>query len=92
MELYDSRVLAAMKVLELNGVLTEDVVRKAYRTAAKKWHPDKFVNSSEESIKAEEMMRKVNSARIVLMAELVTKSRGSRYLKHKSIFEFELNN
>ena len=41
-------------------------IRKAYKKAALKWHPDKNSQSEEQKVKAEKMFKDVNEAMNVL--------------------------
>lgn len=62
----------AYKILEIEKTATEDQVKKAYRTMAKKYHPDR-VNTENEAIKrgAEEKFKEVQKA-----YETIQKERG----------------
>ncbi|UJH68888.1 TerB family tellurite resistance protein [Allomuricauda sp. SCSIO 65647] len=53
----------AYKILEIEKTATDDEVKKAYRTMAKKYHPDR-VNTQDEAIKkgAEEKFKEVQKA------------------------------
>ncbi len=53
----------AYKILEIEKTATDDQVKKAYRTMAKKYHPDR-VNTKDEAIKkgAEEKFKEVQKA------------------------------
>ncbi len=53
----------AYKILEIDKTATDDEVKKAYRTMAKKYHPDR-VNTENEAIKkgAEEKFKEVQKA------------------------------
>jgi DnaJ like chaperone protein len=53
----------AYKILEIDKTATEDEIKKAYRTMAKKYHPDR-VNTENEAIKkgAEEKFKEVQKA------------------------------
>ncbi|SFZ89927.1 DnaJ like chaperone protein [Flaviramulus basaltis] len=53
----------AYKVLEIDKNATDDEVKKAYRTMAKKYHPDKVIHLGKEHQKgAEEKFRQVQAA------------------------------
>ncbi|MFP2997887.1 TerB family tellurite resistance protein [Spongiivirga sp. MCCC 1A20706] len=53
----------AYKILEIEKSATDDEVKKAFRTMAKKYHPDKVQHLGEEHMKgAEEKFRKVKQA------------------------------
>lgn len=62
----------AYKILEIDKNVTDDEVKKAYRTMAKKYHPDR-VNTENEAIKkgAEEKFKEVQRA-----YEEIQKERG----------------
>lgn len=62
----------AYKILEIEKTATDDQVKKAYRTMAKKYHPDR-VNTENEAIKkgAEEKFKRVQKA-----YETIQKERG----------------
>jgi DnaJ like chaperone protein len=53
----------AYKILEIDKNVSDDEVKKAYRTMAKKYHPDR-VNTENEAIKkgAEEKFKEVQKA------------------------------
>jgi DnaJ like chaperone protein len=53
----------AYKILEIQKTATDDEVKKAYRTMAKKYHPDKVITEN-EAIKrgAEEKFKQVQKA------------------------------
>ena len=53
----------AYKILEIDKTATDDEIKKAYRTMAKKYHPDR-VNTQDEAIKkgAEEKFKEVQRA------------------------------
>ena len=60
----------AYKILEIAKTATDDEVKKAYRTMAKKYHPDR-VNTQDEAIKrgAEEKFKEVQKAYETVQAE-----------------------
>lgn len=62
----------AYKILEIERTASEDQIKKAYRTMAKKYHPDR-VNTENEAIKrgAEEKFKEVQKA-----YETIQKERG----------------
>lgn len=63
---------SAYKILEIQKTASDDAVKKAYRTMAKKYHPD-LVNTEDEAIKkgAEEKFKEVQKA-----YETIQKERG----------------
>lgn len=63
---------SAYKILEIDRSATKDEVKKAFRTMAKKYHPDKLMDMDEAYRKgAEEKFRKVQEA-----YETIQKERG----------------
>ena len=63
---------SAYKILEISKTATDDEVKKAFRTMAKKYHPDKLMEMDEAYRKgAEEKFRKVQEA-----YETIQKERG----------------
>ncbi|NNM18274.1 MAG: molecular chaperone DjiA [Croceitalea sp.] len=60
----------AYKILEIARTATDDEVKKAYRTMAKKYHPDKVITENEAIIKgAEEKFKEVQKAYEVIQQE-----------------------
>ncbi|MEX0315801.1 MAG: DnaJ domain-containing protein, partial [Allomuricauda sp.] len=60
------------KILEIKKTATDDEVKKAYRTMAKKYHPDRVVTENEAIKKgAEEKFKEVQKA-----YEIIQKERG----------------
>lgn len=54
---------SAYKILEIDKTATNDDIKKAYRTMAKKYHPDKVIHLGEEHQKgAEEKFKQVQDA------------------------------
>ncbi|MFV0565613.1 MAG: DnaJ domain-containing protein [Flavobacteriaceae bacterium] len=54
---------SAYKILEIEKTATNDEIKKAYRTMAKKYHPDKVIHLGKEHQKgAEEKFRQVQAA------------------------------
>ena len=45
---------------------TDAQIKKAYKKAALKWHPDKNSQNEEQKIKAEKMFKEVNEAMAIL--------------------------
>jgi DnaJ like chaperone protein len=63
MAMFVESTEAAYKILEITKDATDDEVKKAYRTMAKKYHPDKVAYLGEDVKKAaNEKFRKVNDA------------------------------
>jgi DnaJ like chaperone protein len=62
----------AYKILEIDKTATADEIKKAYRTMAKKYHPDKVIHLGKEHQKgAEEKFKQVQGA-----YEQIQKERG----------------
>ncbi|MCK0155815.1 TerB family tellurite resistance protein [Cellulophaga sp. F20128] len=58
------------KILEIDKTATDDEVKKAYRTMAKKYHPDKVITQNEAIKKgAEEKFKEVQKAYETIQAE-----------------------
>jgi DnaJ like chaperone protein len=70
MAMFIKSVDNAYKILEIARTATDDEVKKAYRTMAKKYHPDR-VNTKNEAIKkgAEEKFKQVQKAYEQIQAE-----------------------
>lgn len=59
-------------ILGVNKNITKDELKKVYYKLVKKYHPDKFENSSkEEKEKAENMMKEINEAYKYLMKNFI---------------------
>ena len=54
------------RILGVKENATYDQIKKAYRRAALRWHPDKNTDSEEQKREAEKMFRDVNEANSVL--------------------------
>lgn len=55
------------EILDIAKNATDEEIKKAYRKLAAKWHPDRWVNSSDEEKKtAEEKIKEINEAYSVL--------------------------
>ena len=52
----------ALQILRLNPNATRKEAKKAFRSLAKIWHPDRFAADSEEGKMAEARMKKINGA------------------------------
>ena len=70
MAMFIKSVDNSYKILEIEKTATDDEVKKAYRTMAKKYHPDR-VNTENEAIKkgAEEKFKQVQKAYEAIQAE-----------------------
>lgn len=55
------------KILSVDKGAGDAMIKKAYKKAALKWHPDKNSHSEEAKAKAEKMFREVNEAQEVLL-------------------------
>lgn len=70
--------IKSLEVLELEENFTEDELKKAYRKACKKWHPDNYANESPSKIKyANDKMAEINAAYEFLIRHKVAVSYGS---------------
>ncbi|WP_017295131.1 J domain-containing protein [Geminocystis herdmanii] len=56
-------------ILELSPNATKDDIKKAYRTLAKKWHPDNFIDNLREQNLATEKFININEAYNILIQE-----------------------
>lgn len=56
-------------MLELSPNATKDDIKKAYRTLAKKWHPDNFIDNLSEQNLATEKFININEAYNILIQE-----------------------
>jgi curved DNA-binding protein CbpA len=54
------------KILDVPKTATEADIKKAYKKAALKWHPDKNSQTEEDRVKAEKMFKDINEANAVL--------------------------
>ena len=54
------------RVLGLDTTATLEEVKQAYRSLAKKWHPDRFVNQPELLEKARQEIQKINQAYAII--------------------------
>lgn len=54
------------KILDIQKAATETEIKKAYKKAALKWHPDKNSQTEEDRLKAEKMFKDINEANAVL--------------------------
>ena len=60
----------AYKILEIEPSATDQEVKKAYRTMAKKYHPDKVISENEAIKKgAEEKFKEVQKAYEIIQQE-----------------------
>lgn len=67
MELKKSLRKDYYKLLEVQKGATDDEIKKAYRKAALKWHPDKHSNSNEEArAHAEKMFKDIGEGYAIL--------------------------
>lgn len=64
------------QVLGIPRCATDDEVKKAYRTLARKYHPDNFVGSSNAS-RSEEIMKEINEAYDAIQRERQGKESGT---------------
>ena len=59
------------EILEVSETASKEIIEKAYKTLAKKYHPDLQETADKE--KAEEMMKKINEAYDTLNDEVKRK-------------------
>ncbi len=60
------KVVRAYNILGLSTSASVAEVKQAYRTLVKKWHPDLFVNKSQQQKQAQEKMHLINEAYTIL--------------------------
>jgi len=74
------KLVDAFKILNLSDSCTEEEVKKNYKKLVKKYHPDTYVNKSEEEKQfAEETTKKINEAKEMII----------NYLKNQTKFNDE---
>lgn len=66
------------EVLGVSPDADEETIKKAYRTLAKKYHPDKYVNTPMAET-ASEKMKEINEAYDILTNQSSTSNAGSSY-------------
>ena len=66
------------KVLGVDRSASEDEIKKAYRTLAKKYHPDNYTNTPFADM-AEEKMKQINEA-----YDTIQKERANGYSSHSA--------
>jgi DnaJ homolog subfamily C member 7 len=67
LELKKSKRKDYYKLLEITNTANDDEIKKAYRKAALKWHPDKHQNDDEEGkIHADKMFKDIGEAYEIL--------------------------
>ena len=74
----------ALKIFNLSENFTENELKKAYRTLAKKYHPDNFSKNSFEQKQAQEKMKEINEAK-----DLLDKSLKNNSSNEQSYFDLE---
>ncbi|MGI0481395.1 DnaJ domain-containing protein [Geminocystis sp. CENA526] len=57
------------QILGLNTNATEEEVKKAYRSLAKKWHPDRYINQPEKLAEAEDKFKEISEAYSCIIGE-----------------------
>lgn len=84
-------------ILELSPNATKDEIKKAYRTLAKKWHPDNFIDNLSEQNLASEKFININEAYNILIQEIQHLSSENQSQKIKinrekdtSIYQYRL--
>lgn len=78
------------KVLGVTPSATDEEIKKAYRDLAKKYHPDKYVNTPFSDM-ASEKMKEINEAYDQILSERKSaKSQGQNYTRyHENRSRFE---
>jgi len=69
-------------ILEISANATEAEIKKAYRTLALKWHPDKNPNNLKE---AEKRFKEISEAYEVLSDSKIKQNFCCSFFKHKFI-------
>ena len=78
----------ALKILGIDGLLTEAVLKSAFRLCVKRLHPDVQSNVGESyKVNDSEELQRVFEANECLREYLNNKRKG--YLIHRSLFKFE---
>lgn len=54
------------KILGLETTATPEEIKKAYRSLAKQWHPDRFIDRPQMLAKAQQEIKKINQAYAIL--------------------------
>jgi DnaJ family protein C protein 7 len=66
LELKKSKRKDYYKILELTKSCTDDEIKKGYKKAALKWHPDKNSSTEETKTEAEKIFKDIGEAYSVL--------------------------
>ena len=69
------------KILDIPETATDEEVKSAYRKLAKKYHPDKYVDSPLKDV-ADEKMKEINEAYEILSDENKRKSYNKIYQEY----------
>jgi hypothetical protein len=64
----------SLRILELEGPVPEDELKRAYRDLVKVWHPDRFEHDEKLRQLAEKKLREINGAYEILLANLFAES------------------
>lgn len=59
----------AYRILEVRPTASDEEVKAAYRDLTKVWHPDRFANDTPMQRKAEEKLKQINEALLVVQSE-----------------------
>lgn len=62
-------MLKYYQILGLNNNATEEEIKKAYRTLAKKWHPDRYINEPEKLAEAEDKFKEISEAYSIIIVQ-----------------------
>ena len=76
-------------ILEVSEKASKEVIEKAYRVLAKKYHPD--LQTTENKVVAEKKMKEINEAYSILSDEYKRKEYDESLLKERQIKEQENN-
>ena len=71
------------EILEVSNKASKEIIEKAYKVLAKKYHPDLY--SGEEKKKAEEKLKEINIAYKILSDELLRDQYDNELNKEKKV-------
>ncbi|BAQ64936.1 DnaJ domain-containing protein [Geminocystis sp. NIES-3709] len=87
-------MLRYYQILGLNDNATEEEVKKAYRSLAKKWHPDRYINQPEKLEEAEKKFKEIAQAYAVIIdnknSDKIPDSSGIKRKKTDPKVQFDL--
>lgn len=83
------------KILGLDITASSTEIKTAYRSLAKKWHPDRFVNVPEQLKQAEQEIQKINEAYEILKDRIqdttnLNSDRKIKIQKYDEIYHYNL--